>query len=249
MPDYVLVHGGNMTTETWNRLSKGEPVSTADGTMGGRIWDPVLLALKKNHHRAFAPTLMDEHRSTLSGHVDQIGAVILEHDLGPIVLAGHSYGGMVITGVAAKMPDRIGRLVYIDAALPDPGQSLFDLILSSGRDPLSFAGLEPAPPYVEKLHFDPQEIEPLDKTYVLCTQSDFSAVTQVARQKIVARKEQWSYVELPTSHVPMASMPEKIVQLLLDAGKPEDQQCDSIPAGERHGWKPLKTRYRFWMYP
>ena len=64
---------------------------------------------------------------------------------------------MVITGVAAKMPGRIGRLVYVDAALPDPGQSLFDIIVSGGSDPMSFAGLEPAAPYVEKLQFKPRK--------------------------------------------------------------------------------------------
>ena len=63
---------------------------------------------------------------------------------------------MVITGVAAKMPDRISRLMYVDAALPDPGQSLFDIIVSGGSDPMSFAGLEPAAPYVEKLQFKPR---------------------------------------------------------------------------------------------
>ena len=40
MADYILVHGGNMTTETWNRLNRGTPVNTPDGTMGGRIWEP-----------------------------------------------------------------------------------------------------------------------------------------------------------------------------------------------------------------
>lgn len=57
----------------------------------------------------------------------------------------------------AKMPDRISSLVYLDAALPDPGQSLVDIIVSGGSDPMSFAGLEPAAPYVEKLQFDAQK--------------------------------------------------------------------------------------------
>ena len=219
MASYVLVHGGNMTTDTWNKLTRGEPVHTPDGTMGGMIWDPVVPALTAQNHRVFAPTLKDEHSSNLTEHIEQVCALIAENDLRDIILAGHSYGRMVITGVAAKMPDRIRHMVYVDAALPDPGQSLFDLIASGGCDPLSFAGLEPAPPYVEKLQFDSRKLQPLPKTYILCTKSEFKIVTNVAKKKIAAGKKGWTYLELPSSHVPMADMPDEFAKILLDAGK------------------------------
>lgn len=219
MANYVMVHGGNMTTGSWNKLTRGIPVHTPDGTMGGRIWDPVVSALTAHNHRVFALTLWDEHSCNLTDHIGQVCALIAEHDLWNVILVGHSYGGMIITGVAARIAEKIGHLVYIDAALPDPGQSLFDLFVSSGRDPLSFAGLEPAAPYVEKLQFDPEKIRQLKKTYILCTESEFTPVTQVARQKIAAAKKEWIYIELPTSHVPMASMPDELTQLLLDAAK------------------------------
>lgn len=122
---------------------------------------------------------------------------------------------MIITGVAARIPDRISQLVYVDAALPDPGEFLFDIILSGGHDPLSFIGLEPAAPYVEKLHFDAQKIQSLPKTYILCTKSEFAAVTHVASQKIADSKE-WKYIELPASHVPIADMPEEFSNILLE---------------------------------
>ena len=118
MADYVLVHGGNMTTGTWNKLTRGPPVHTPDGTMGGRIWDLVVGALRAHDHRVFAPTLMDKHHCTLTDHIEQICGLIARHDLREVILAGHSYGGMVITGVAAMMPDRVRRLVYVDAAVP-----------------------------------------------------------------------------------------------------------------------------------
>lgn len=192
---------------------------TPDGTMGGRIWDPVVPELLAQHHQVFAPTLKDEHSTNLTGHIEQVCSIIAGNNLRDIILVGHSYGGMIITGVAAGMADRIRHLVYIDAAVPDPGQSLFDIIVSSGCDPLSFAGLEPAAPYIEKLQFDAEKIKPLPKTYVLCTKSEFKSVTDSAKQKISAAKNEWYFVELPTSHVPMASMPEEIAQLLLDAAK------------------------------
>lgn len=216
MADYILVHGGNMTTGTWNRLSRGRPVQTPDGTMGGRIWDPVIPALEHHSHRVFAPTLHDEHASTLTGHIEQVCGIIASNDLPEVILAGHSYGGMVITGAAAGMPGRIRHLVYIDAALPDPGQSLFDIIVSGGCDPRSFAGLEPAPPYVEKLQYDASRLERLKKTYILCTKSEFSAVAKAARQKIALADNGWTYREMPASHVPMADMPDEVARILLD---------------------------------
>ncbi|PKL64728.1 MAG: alpha/beta hydrolase [Methanomicrobiales archaeon HGW-Methanomicrobiales-3] len=219
MADYVLVHGGNMTTETWNRLTTGSPVKTTDGTMGGRIWDPVIPALHAQGHRAFAPTLADEHTTTLTGHIGEIEQIICGNNLRDVILAGHSYGGMVITGVAARLADRVRHMVYVDAAVPDPGQSLFDLIIASGSDPQSFAGLEPAPPYTEKLQFDARAIQSLQKTYIRCTKSDFTAVTDLARLKIAASGAGWSYLELPTSHVPMAEMPDRIGKVLLDAAE------------------------------
>jgi pimeloyl-ACP methyl ester carboxylesterase len=217
---YVLVRGGNMSTETWNKLTLGKPVYTEDGHLGARYWDGTVSALTARNHRVFAPTLADEHSSHLTDHIDQICALIVENGLRDIILVGHSYGGMIITGVAARMPDRIRRLVYLDAALPDPGQSLFDLLASGGRDPLSFTGLEPAALYVEKLQFDTAKLQRLPKTYILCTKSEFATVTKVARQKIAAASEEWTYIELPSSHVPMADMPEEFYHLMLDAAGP-----------------------------
>lgn len=212
---YVLVHGGNMSTDTWNKLVKRDEYPPG-GLLGGNIWNSIIPALKAHNHRVFAPTLKDEHKSSLNEHIEQICTLITDNDLKDVILVGHSYGGMVITGVAAKIPDRILHLVYVDAALPDSGQSLFDLISSGGRDPLSFAGLEPAKPYVEKLQFDAKKIETLPKTYILCTESEFASVTHSARKKIAEEGKGWIYIELPSSHVPMASMPEQFSQLLLE---------------------------------
>lgn len=212
---YVLVHGGNMSTETWNRATVGPPVVTPDGRMGGRIWAPVMGLLGTDP--AIAPTLGDEHTSDLTEHIDQVVSLVLQRDLRDVVLAGHSYGGMVITGVADRLASRIQAVVYVDAALPDPGQSLFDIIRSGGVDPLSFEGLEAAPPYVEALHFDPGRLVAARRTYVLCTQSEFTIVTHVAKAKIDRQPEAWSYIELPTWHVPMADMPDRVAEILRTA--------------------------------
>ena len=221
MATYVLVHGGNMSTETWNKLTVGKPVYTNDGKLGPKYWDGTVSALTAHGHRVFAPALKDEHTSTLTGHIGQVCELIAGNDLRDIILVGHSYGGMVITGVAAKMPDRVRRLVYLDAALPDPGQSLYDIIrlglsASSGSQPVL---PEPSPPYVERLQYDAAKIKPLKKTYILWTKSEFKDVTRIAREKISADKKGWTCIELPSSHVPMADMPDEFCQLLLDAAK------------------------------
>jgi pimeloyl-ACP methyl ester carboxylesterase len=221
MVNYVLVHGGNMTTGTWNRLTRGKHIHTADGTMGGMIWDPVIPVLMAKGHSACAPSLSDEHKSTLSDHIMEICRLIEDRDLHDIVLTGHSYGGMIITGVADRMAGRIHRLVYLDAALPEPGESLYDLIRQGMDSPsVSQPDLpEPFLPYVEKLKFDPHKIGSLKKTYILCTKSEFVVVTQHAQKKIAASPHNWTYVELPASHVPMADLPDEISRLLLDAAE------------------------------
>ena len=63
----------------------------------------------------------------LNRHVEDIAAVLQWEDLRDVVLVGHSYGGMVITGTADRVAERVGRLVYLDAATPVNGQSLYDV--------------------------------------------------------------------------------------------------------------------------
>jgi pimeloyl-ACP methyl ester carboxylesterase len=212
MAVYILVHGGNMSTDTWNRLS-GKNTYPPGGLLGAKVWDGTKAYLESHGHRVYAPTLPDEHTHTLTDHIDSVCSLIRSGDLHTIILVGHSYGGMVITGVAARMPDCIRRLVYIDAALPDPGESLFDQFEKGGVDPLSFAGLEAAAAYVEKIMFDPRALRGILKTYVLCSQSEFATVTRVAKRKVAAQGG-WRYLELPTSHVPMATSPQRFYRLM-----------------------------------
>lgn len=218
MAAYVLVHGGNMSTDAWNNLAQ-KPVYPPGERLGGKVWDPVVPGLEKEGHRVFAPTLADEWQSSLTEHIEQIITLIDESELKQMLLVAHSYGGMVITGVADRIPERIVRLVYVDAALPDSGQSLFDIIVSARCDPASFVGLAPDKPYMEKLFFDGQKLKAIPKTYMRCTYSDFAPVTDTAKQKIAAAPGEWTYMELPSSHVPMASMPAALTRLLIDAAK------------------------------
>lgn len=81
-----------------------------------------------------APSLpgMGEHTHQLnpdidlSMHIDDVVNLLFYEDIRNAILVGHSYGGMVITGVADRAPDRVGHRVYLDAAYPNEGQSLHD---------------------------------------------------------------------------------------------------------------------------
>jgi hypothetical protein len=72
---------------------------------------------------------------------------------------------------------------------------------------------------VEKLQFNPAILQLLRKTYILCTKSEFAVVTEVARKKIAAAKNEWTYIELPSSHVPMADLPDEFYKLMLAAAE------------------------------
>lgn len=102
---------------------------------GGWCWRDVARHLRAAGHDVFAPTLTGlgerRHLATpavdLATHVDDVAHLIEWEDLRDVVLVGHSYGGVVITGVADRLAERLGELVYLDALVPEDGQSVLDL--------------------------------------------------------------------------------------------------------------------------
>jgi pimeloyl-ACP methyl ester carboxylesterase len=89
------------------------------------VYRPSLTGLGERIHLA-SPTI------GLATHVADVVNTILWEDLHDVILVGHSYGGMVITGVADRLPERIRQLVYLDAFLPDSGERTLDLADSIG---------------------------------------------------------------------------------------------------------------------
>ncbi|MET9023026.1 alpha/beta hydrolase family protein [Actinopolymorpha sp. NPDC004070] len=119
MTSFVLVHGA------W---------------CGGWIWKHVASALRSQGHDVRTPTLTGlgerAHLASpevgLGTHVEDIVRVLEYDDLTDVVLVGHSYGGMVVTGVCDRVPERLAQLVYLDAFVPHDGQSLHDLVPPGG---------------------------------------------------------------------------------------------------------------------
>ncbi len=108
---------------------------------GGWCYDRVAAILRSQGHRVFTPTLaglaerasMDARRINLTTHVDEIVELFEREDLQDVVLCGHSYGGMVIGGVADRIADRIGNLVFLDAVVPEDGKCMNDYVFPGWR--------------------------------------------------------------------------------------------------------------------
>ncbi len=114
MASYVLVHGGGHGGWCYQRVAR------LLRSAGHEVYTPTMTGVGERAH------LVSE-RVDLDMHIRDIVAVVDFEDLHDVILVGHSYGGMVITGVADRAADRIGRLVYLDAANPVNGQSLVDV--------------------------------------------------------------------------------------------------------------------------
>src|ERR1700682_3324645 len=122
MTTYVLVHGA------WH---------------GGWCWHRIVAKLRRASHRVFAPDLKSlgidrtpPNDVTLELWTDQIAA-LARAQADPVVLVGHSRGGIVLSEVAERIPDQVRTLVYVTAFLLEDGRSLQD---AAGDDPESLVG-------------------------------------------------------------------------------------------------------------
>ena len=111
---FVLVHGAWQGNWVWERVA--DRLRAA----GHRVYTPSLTGLGERAHLA-------KPEIDLETHIADVMGVIEHHELDGIVLCGHSYGGMVVGSVADRMAGRIKSLVFLDAFIPAPGKSLFDL--------------------------------------------------------------------------------------------------------------------------
>lgn len=114
MANYVLVHGA------WG---------------GGQSYDKTVVDLEAAGHNVLVVALTglgirqsELHGGiTLSDHINDVISQLGETDFDRFILVGHSYGGMVITGAAAKLGSRIDAICYIDAFLPQHDQALWNI--------------------------------------------------------------------------------------------------------------------------
>ena len=210
--NYVLVHGGDISANDFAALCGITTHDDSASLLGGHVWSRVATALIACGHCVYTPTLGDPSEYSLLDHVRQVKNLLEEHSLEQVVLVGHSYGGMVITGVAAQVPSKVRSLCYVDAALPDPDQSLFELLELSGMDPLSIIPDKPLA-YLQGIHFSTTVIQSIPQYYVICAKSKFLATVSHAKQQQAYAQPVREWM-LPTGHVPMATMPEELAVCL-----------------------------------
>jgi L-ribulose-5-phosphate 4-epimerase len=223
MSTYVLVHGA------WG------------GSYG---WRKVRPLLQQAGHTVFTPSLTGQgeraHLASpqvnLSTHIEDVSNAIWYEDLTDIILVGHSYGGMVVTGVAERMPERIQHLVYLDAFLPDDGQSLVDLGGGrSGGDSTDWRvppmqRNEPAEPWdearrvhhqratlVEKVKLSaPLESRPFSLTYIVATGRPDPGPFFDRTAERLRGNPRWTVREIAGGHGMIRTNPEGLVRLLLE---------------------------------
>ncbi len=200
-------------------------------------------------HSFFAPSYTGlgerEHladpSNTLDTHIQDVLGVIEAEELSDFVLLGHSYGGMVATGVADRARDKISQLIYLDAFVPKNGQSLSDLVPPEQHQRMKDSAaqgdgwrISPNPKtgdtspedvaWVSK-HRRPQSIkcfeqklqisgEPaVPRAYIQCMKhAEHGPFSQFAKR---AKSEAgWKTYELDASHSPNITAPEALVTLL-----------------------------------
>jgi pimeloyl-ACP methyl ester carboxylesterase len=213
---------------------------------GGWYFDEVADGLRRLGHRVIAPTLSglgdggEAHSLIdLDTHVNDVLRVIAREQVRDIVLVGHSYGGMVITGVAARGVASIRRMVYLDAMLPESGKALWDVIDDDLRAALLAAapdGVSTAPPadlvavdarvvphplrtYRQPVVYD-EAIFPERKTYVLSTGNPGSPFQGMHDR--VAGQPGWDVIAVPYGHDLMREAPEAMTDLLAGLATPQE---------------------------
>jgi pimeloyl-ACP methyl ester carboxylesterase len=222
MANYVLVHGA------WGGNHTYADVPARLEAAGHTVLNCTLPGLG---------TRQDELHPgiTLTDHIDAVCEQVEAAGFDRFILAGHSYGGMVITGVAGQLGKRIDAICYIDAFLPDNGQSLWDItgefehnwyVDSQKHKPgyvdpigaIDFAhvpgvvGYHPLLTLLEAVRLSGDEQAIPKKAYIFATAYNPTPFPRFAQK---ARDAGWDYHEVATDHFVMQNDPDTTVKVLL----------------------------------
>jgi pimeloyl-ACP methyl ester carboxylesterase len=227
---FLVAHGAWSAGWAWTKM---RPLMRA---AGHDLFTPTYTGLGERAHLASPAVDLDTHIR------DVLGVLHME-DLREVALIGHSYGGMVATGVADRARERIAQLIYLDAFVPRDGQSSFDLQGSEARNRMremaKTAGEgwrippNPMPPDTPEADVAwtagrrlPQPIKtfeqplrltsqapPPPRTYIYCRRARPDDVFRQFADR--ARREAgWRYFEMDASHNPHITVPHELSALL-----------------------------------
>lgn len=232
MSTYVLAHGAWSSAFAWKRMR--ELMREA----GHELYTPSLTGLGERSHLA-SPNV------DLDTHIMDVVNVLHYEDLTDVRLIGHSYGGMVATGVLDRAADRIARVIYVDAFVPRDGQCLLDLAGDAAREKMTQSALQNGDGWRVKSNPLPVDTpadlaewlsarrhehplgtltQPVRLTgagnavprdYIYCTRpmpgDGFAQFLARARSEAG-----WTAHEIDATHNPHITMPEQLVDLLMD---------------------------------
>jgi pimeloyl-ACP methyl ester carboxylesterase len=230
MATFLVAHGAWSAGWAWKKM---HPLLRA---RGHELFTPTYTGLGERSHLA--------HKDiNLETHIADILGVLEAEELRNAILVGHSYGGMVATGVADRAADRISQLVYLDAFAPRNGQSLLDLQTEENRqrvrdDTKKNGGgwritPNPAPPdtseadlawvnahrVMQPLQTFEQKlkltgaVDKLPRTYIYCTKSRPGDVFRQFRDRASTEKG-WKCIDIDASHSPNVTAPDVLTKIL-----------------------------------
>jgi pimeloyl-ACP methyl ester carboxylesterase len=230
MATFLIAHGAWSAAWAWKKM---RPLLQA---RGHAVYIPTYTGLGARAHLA-------SRDIGLSTHIADVLGTLEFEDLRDVVLVGHSYGGMVATGVADRARARLRCVVYLDAFVPRDGQSLLDLLPAEMRERMREAARtagegwrvppNPVPPDTSEEDLAwllPRRVmhplrafdEPihltrpdltLPRVYIYCTRIAPGDVFGPFAER--ARREPgWQYLELEASHSPNVTAPGALATLL-----------------------------------
>lgn len=218
---YLFVHGA------WGGGWEYKQVDSLLRAQGDKVYHPTMTGLGERVHLANTDI-------GLKTHITDIVNVFRFDDLHDVTLVGHSYGGMVISGVAEQIPDRIKQLVYLDAFVPNNGESLFASRGPNG-DAMTkphtkdgfvnyfFGPTKPTPPtdvpqplktFTEPLTIANPAVPKIPTSYILMTQNNDTQKAGFAPFAARAKQRNWQILTLEGGHYAMRDQPANLVQLL-----------------------------------
>lgn len=216
---YVIVHGAWGAGYEWKEV--GRQLQAA----GHVVYRPTLTGMGERSHLA-SPEI------DLETHIMDVVNTILFEDLHDVTLVGHSYGGMVITGVADRVPERLREIIYVDAFLPENGEAANrpgrGLPTRDGfvpppwnppPSPPPHAVPQPAKTFSQPLVLkNPQATAKIPTTYILTVdpgkQPEDDGFFRFSER---ARARGWNIIVMEADHTPQMSQPAAITRLLEQA--------------------------------
>lgn len=224
-PTYVIVHGA------WGGAWQFKNTAKKLSENGNIVYRPTLTGLGERFH------LLND-QINLDTHIKDVVNTILFENLNEVILVGHSYGGMVITGVSDSIPERIKKLVYLDAIVPNDNQSAVESLQLQASGAASFPFTlqnnavvpqwvrdttktprdvpHPIHTMMQKLVLDNPKRLDIPTTYIFTSEASKGGEEKDDFYKFYqkAKAYNWNIVKMEASHNPQIDKLDELVDIL-----------------------------------